>query len=74
MSETIIVAILSLIGTLVGAFLANNKTRAVVEVKIADLTKKVEKHNNMIERVYALEGRMTEAEHDIRDLKARRDA
>lgn len=71
MTETIIVAILSLIGTLVGAFLSSNKTRAILEVRIDDLSKKVEKHNNMIERVYILEGKMTEAEHDIRDLKAR---
>lgn len=71
MTETIIVAILSLIGTLVGAFLSSSKTRAILEVRIDDLSKKVEKHNNMIERVYILEGKMTEAEHDIRDLKAR---
>lgn len=69
MTEAIIVAVLSLIGTLVGAFLSANKTRTILEVRIDDLSKKVEKHNNMIERVYALEGRMTEAEHDIRDLK-----
>ena len=71
MTKTIRVAILSLIGTLVGAFLSSNKTRAILEVRIDDLSKKVEKHNNMIERVYILEGKMTEAEHDIRDLKAR---
>lgn len=69
MTEAIIVAVLGFIGTLVGAFLSSNKTRAVIEVQIDTLTKKVEKHNNMIERVYALEGRMNEAEHDIRDLK-----
>lgn len=71
MTETIIVAILGFLGTLVGAFLSSNKTRAVIQLQIEDLTKKVEKHNSMIERVYALEGRMNEAEHDIRDLKGR---
>lgn len=71
MTEAIIVAILGFLGTLVGAFLSSNKTRAVIQLQIEDLTKKVEKHNSMIERVYALEGRMNEAEHDIRDLKAR---
>lgn len=45
------------------------KHQAVTDTKIDELTKKVEKHNNMIERVYKLEGRMNEAEHDIRDLK-----
>lgn len=72
MTETIIVAILSLIGTLVGAFLSSNKTRTVLEVKMEDLTKKVEKHNNMIERVYKLEGQMTEVQHDIKELKERK--
>ena len=33
--------------------------------------KKVAEHNKVVERTYKLEGRMTEAEHDIRDLKAR---
>ena len=69
MTESIIVAILSLIGTLVGSLLASSKTRAVLEYKIEELQKRVEKHNNVIERVYKLEGRVTEIEHDIRDVK-----
>ena len=71
MTETVIVAILSLIGTLAGAFLANSKTRSVIQFQIEDLTKKVERHNQVIERVFKLEGRMNEVEHDIRDMKAR---
>jgi hypothetical protein len=45
--------------------------QAVTDTKIDELVKKVEKHNNMIERTFRLEGRMDEAEHDIRDLKGR---
>ena len=45
--------------------------QAVTDTKIEELTRKVEKHNNMIERTYQLEGRMTEVEHDIRDIKGR---
>ena len=45
------------------------KYTAVTDTKIEELTQKVEKHNNLIERVYKLEGRMNEAEHDIKDLK-----
>ncbi len=37
--------------------------------RVEQLEKKVEKHNSVVERTYALEGRMLEAEHDIRDLK-----
>ena len=93
MSDTIIVAAISLIGTVVTVLAANRHTlaeldkkselsdakidaklerhQAVTDTKIDELTRKVEKHNNMIERVYKLEGRMTEAEHDIRDVKGR---
>ena len=45
------------------------KHTAVTDTKIDELTKKVEKHNNMIERVFKLEGRMDEAEHNIDELK-----
>lgn len=37
--------------------------------RVSALEKKQDKHNAVIERTYALEGRMNEAEHDIRDLK-----
>lgn len=33
----------------------NEKTRYLMEYKLDELTKKVEKHNNTIERTYALE-------------------
>ena len=45
------------------------KFQAVTDTTIDELTRKVEKHNNMIERTYKLEGEMTEVQHDIRDLK-----
>ena len=49
--------------------LEQDKTRALLEYKLEELTKHVEKHNSVIERTYKLEGRMNEAEHDIRDIK-----
>ena len=48
--ESIIVAIITGVVTLVGVILSNSKSRAVMEVKIDNLTAKVEKHNGMIER------------------------
>lgn len=93
MSDTIVVAAASLIGTIITVWAANKHTlseldkkselsdakidaklerhQAVTDTKIEELTRKVEKHNNMIERTYQLEGRMTEVEHDIRDIKGR---
>ena len=55
MSETIIVAILSLIGTLAGSLLGIVAANKLVIYRIEQLEKKVEKHNNVIERVYDLE-------------------
>ena len=69
MSETIIVAVISFIGTCfgtIGGIIASSK---LTNFRLSELEDKVKKHNNIIERTYLLEGRMTEAEHDIRDLK-----
>lgn len=71
MSEAIIVAVLSLIGTLIGSALSSNRIKALIEYRVGELEKKVDKHNQMIERTYKLEGRMDEVEHDIRDIKSK---
>lgn len=68
MSETVIVGLLSLVGTMLGAFGGFR----LISYRVEQLEKKVEKHNQVIERTFLLEGRMTEAEHDIRDLKGAR--
>ena len=61
----IIVAALALLGTAIGSFSGFKLTSYRVE----QLEKKVDKHNSVVERTCRLEGRMTEAEHDIRDIK-----
>lgn len=48
--------------------------QAVTDTLIDELTRKVDKHNNLIERTYKLEGEMVEVQHDIRDLKGRRES
>ena len=55
MIETIIVATLSLIGTLAGSLLGIIAANKLVIYRIEQLEKKVEKHNNVLERVYTLE-------------------
>lgn len=63
----VIVGILSLIGN----YMSNRKSQALIAYRIEQLEQKVDKHNKVVERTYLLEGRMNEAEHDIRDLKGR---
>ena len=48
----------------------NEKTRALLDYRLGQLEKKQDKHNDVIERTFILEGKMAEVQHDIRDLKA----
>ena len=56
--------------SLLGVYLANRKSQALIAYRLEQLEMKQDKHNNLIERTFILEGRMTEVEHDVRDLKA----
>ena len=78
MTETILVAALSLAGTLAGAYLANRKSAALVAYRLSQLERKVDKHNQVIQRTYALEEavsvldeRVKVANHRIADLEGR---
>lgn len=59
MESTVITAIISglfvAIPSLFATVSSNRKSQALLEYKIQELDKKVEKHNNIIERTYALE-------------------
>ena len=54
-SETIFVAVLGFLGTLVGAYMANRKATALIAYRLEQLEAKVNKHNQVIERTYQLE-------------------
>lgn len=40
-----------------------------MQYRIEQLEKKVEQHNNIVERTYKLEGKVREAERDIAQMK-----
>lgn len=69
--ESIIVACITGVVTLVGVILSNSKSQAVMEVKPDALTAKVKKHNQVLERTYRLEQDMAVAEHDTESLKGK---
>lgn len=69
--ESIIVACITGVVTLIGVILSNSKSRAVMEVKLDALTENVEKHNQVLERTYVLEQDMAVAMHDIESLKGK---
>lgn len=55
MTETIIVAVISLVGTLCGAYFGNRRSAALIAYRLEQLEKKVAKHNGLVERTYHLE-------------------
>lgn len=69
MSEAIIVALIGLGGSAAGSLAGVLVSARLTQYRLEQLEEKVQAHNRLIERTYKLEGRMTEAEHDIRDLK-----
>lgn len=73
MESTIIVAILSLIGTLGGAYLAGRKTTALVIYRLTELEKKVDKHNNVVERMYEVEKKLALIKDHQKDILDRLD-
>ena len=62
MNGTVIVSLISFAGTLVGTLGGILTANHLTTYRLSQLEKKVE-------RTFKLEGRMTEAEHDIRDIK-----
>lgn len=71
--ESIIVACITGVVTLIGVILSNSKSRAVMEVKLDALTAKVEKHNQLIERTYELERSVAVMRNDVESLKGKAD-
>jgi hypothetical protein len=69
MSDAVIVAVLGFAGTLLGSLFGVLAAQKLTQYRLSQLEDKVNKHNNLIERTFKLEGRMDEAEHDIKDLK-----
>lgn len=55
MSSTIIIAILSLCGTCFGSIAGIMTANKLSNYRIGELEKKVDKHNNLVERVTILE-------------------
>lgn len=69
MQSEIIVAILGMIGTLLGSGFGVMASASKTNFRLSQLEKKVETHNHLIERMTKVEGEVQELQHDVRDLK-----
>lgn len=68
---SVIVALISYAANRKGAKEASETNAKLIAYRLEQLEKKQDKHNSVIERMIHLEGRVTEVEHDIRDIKGR---
>ena len=65
----IIVALITGGVTLVGVLISNQKSQAVTETKIEELTREVREHNNFARRVPVVEEQIKVINHRISDLE-----
>jgi len=65
MDSTLIGIIGSALGSLFGVIASSKLT----QYRLQKLEEKVDKHNNLIERTYILEGKVSELQHEVRDIK-----
>ena len=66
MTEAIVVAVLSLIGTLCGAYFSHRRSSALIAYRLEQLERKVAAHNSLVERTYKLEERTELQEEKLR--------
>lgn len=64
--NNIIIALISLAGTVIGSFSGIIASNKLTNYKIDELKDKVNKHNNLIDRMYKIENRVTLLEEEKR--------
>ena len=72
MTGEIIVALIGLTGSAIGSAIGVLASARLTQYRIEQLEHKVDKHNQVIERTFRLEGAVTELQHDVRDMKQER--
>ena len=68
-TEAIIVALLSLVGTLVGTYGGIRQANKLTAYRIQKLEDKVDKHNRVIERTYKLEENLSAFHNEFDTFK-----
>ena len=74
MAPEIVVAICSLIGTLVGSLAGILTSNRLTVYRIEQLEAKVKKHNNLVERMVVVEQSTKSAHHRIDEIIVEREA
>lgn len=72
--SSVITGVVAITTCLITQGMANRKTIALIEFKLGELQKQVEKHNSVIERTYKLEELTAIQEEKIKTVSKRVDA
>ena len=69
MTEAIAVAIITGLLTLAGVIVSNNKSQAVAETKLEDLTREVREHNNFARRMPVVEEQIKSIDRRVETIE-----
>ena len=69
--ETILVAAITAGFAFLGVYISNRKQAALVAYRLEKLEEKVDKHNNVVERMYRLEEQVKNLQEEVSVLKHR---
>lgn len=69
MVESVVVAIITGVLTLIGVIINNNKSQAVMEERVDELTREVREHNKFAKRMPVVEEQINVINHRISDLE-----
>ena len=69
MGESIIVAIITGVLTLIGVLISNSRSQAVTETRLEELTREVREHNGFARRMPVVEEQIKVVNHRLDDLE-----
>ena len=67
--ETIIVSVITAGFAFLGVYMSNRKQAALVAYRLEKLEEKVDKHNNVLERMYRLEETVKNLQGEVKELR-----
>lgn len=73
MTDAIIVALITGVFSFLGVYISNRKSAALMEFRLKALEEKVQAHNNLVQRMYAVEERSTVIEEKMKVANHRLD-
>lgn len=69
MLESIIIAVITGVISLIGILISNSKTQAITDTKLEELTREVREHNNFAKRMPVVEEKISNIERRLTDLE-----